>query len=232
MRTAQPQFNDAQQFVADLTNRRAQLTRFWHYFKRRDLDHRLVGARNALELATGELDQARGGMAVIEASSRRSFPGLSLDARRAINIAAIAYAEVLCLRLADTTLMSLAKEAVGPPRARGCLWRTAGMRGADRIDRAGARDPGEQGQRGPGREEPQRTPAASGPATVTAWIPRRHPNRSRWAKRMCWPASRSVPRRRFACPMSWARTPGTCFASCCADQRFTVCCAGGVAGRC
>ena len=39
------------------------------------------------------------------------FPGISLEARRAINIAAIAYAEVLCLRLARTQLVMQAREA-------------------------------------------------------------------------------------------------------------------------
>jgi len=113
MHTTQTQFNDAQQFVNDLTARRALLTRFWHYFKRRDLDRRLVGARSALQLAITQLEQSRADMALIDAEQPPEFPGLSLDARRAINIAAIAYAEVLCLRLADTSLMSLAKEAVG-----------------------------------------------------------------------------------------------------------------------
>jgi hypothetical protein len=113
VRTAQLQFNDAQQFVAELTARRAQLTRFWHYFKRRDLDHRLVGARSALELGMTQLDAARSGIVALDAEQPPQFPGLSIDARRAINIAAIAYAEVLCLRLAETALMGLAKEAVG-----------------------------------------------------------------------------------------------------------------------
>jgi hypothetical protein len=112
VRTAQTQFNDAHQFVADLTARRALLTRFWHYFKHRDLDHRLVGAGSALRLATAQLDEARGALTLIDGEQSPEFPGLSVDARRAINIAAIAYAEVLCLRLADTSLMSLAKEAV------------------------------------------------------------------------------------------------------------------------
>ena len=113
MRTAQTQFNDAQEFVADLVARRARLTRFWHYFKRRDLDRRLVGARTALGLATTQLEEARGALKALDAEQPPEFPGLSLEARRAINIAAIAYAEVLCLRLADTSLLSLAKEAVG-----------------------------------------------------------------------------------------------------------------------
>src|SRR5665213_2696806 len=112
VRTAQLQFNDAQQFVADLAARRALLMRFWHYFKRRDLEQQLIGAHSALAMAGAALDEARADMAVIEAEQPPEFPGLSLEARRAINIAAIAYAEVLCLRLADTTLMTLAKEAV------------------------------------------------------------------------------------------------------------------------
>jgi hypothetical protein len=113
LRTAQAQFNDAQQFVAELTARRALLTRFWHYFKRRDLDHRLVGAGGALGLATMQVEETRAALASVENEQPPEFPGLSLDARRAINIAAIAYAEVLCLRLANTPLMSLAKEATG-----------------------------------------------------------------------------------------------------------------------
>jgi hypothetical protein len=113
MRTAQAQFSDAEQFVTQLTARRAGLTRFWHYFKRRDLDRRLTGARTALDLATGHLEQARADAATVEGKQPPEFPGLSVDARRAINVTAIAYAEVLCLRLADTSLVSLAKEAMG-----------------------------------------------------------------------------------------------------------------------
>ena len=113
VRTAHAQFDEAQQFFSDLTARRAPLTRFWHYFKRRDLDRRLIGARSALGSATTQLDAARTGMTALAAGQPPQFPGLSLDARRAINIAAIAYAEVLCLRLTDTALMRLAKEAVG-----------------------------------------------------------------------------------------------------------------------
>jgi hypothetical protein len=112
LRTAQTQFNDAQQFVADLTARRGLLRRFWHYFKRRDLDRQLQGARSALDLSTTQLEQARLECATMDAAQAPEFPGLSLEARRAINVAAIAYAEVLCLRLTDTSLMSLAKEAM------------------------------------------------------------------------------------------------------------------------
>ena len=113
LRGAQSQFDEALQRVADLKAQRALLTRFWHYFRRRDLDHRLAAAQTAAEAAAAQLEQARSAAAAIEAEQPPPFPGVSLDARRAINIAVIAYAEVLCLRLADTTLMSLAKEAMG-----------------------------------------------------------------------------------------------------------------------
>ncbi len=43
----------------------------------------------------------------MEKEGAPEFPGLSLDARRAINLAAIAYAEVLCLRLVKTKLVTL-----------------------------------------------------------------------------------------------------------------------------
>ena len=45
------------------------------------------------------------------------FPGISLEARRAINIAAIAYAEVLCLRLDPDPLVELAREATAQREA-------------------------------------------------------------------------------------------------------------------
>ncbi len=75
VRTVQMQFNDAQQFVADLTARRARLQRFWHYFKRRDLEQRLVGAHGALELAGAALDQACADMAAIEAAAAGGVSG-------------------------------------------------------------------------------------------------------------------------------------------------------------
>ena len=56
----------------------------------------------------------RGAREVFDALDKEplpEFPGLTVEARRAINIDAIAYAEVLCLRLAKTQLVKLAREA-------------------------------------------------------------------------------------------------------------------------
>src|SRR5215469_7354230 len=120
--TAQKQLGDAQALaaaaeeeVAALAAERAQLTRLWHYFRRRALDQRLSASRANAAAAASTLEEAQRAAAELANNSAPEFPGLSLAARRAINLAAIAYAEVLCLRLAGikTPLVQLAREAVG-----------------------------------------------------------------------------------------------------------------------
>jgi hypothetical protein len=97
--------------LARMQAERARLTRFWHYFKRRALDHR-ISATSAVSAQAGELlADARVAVEALDQEAIPEFPGLSLEARRAINLAAIALAEVLCLRLATTNLVELAKQA-------------------------------------------------------------------------------------------------------------------------
>jgi hypothetical protein len=116
--SAEQHLGEAQQQVAqeaarlaELVGGRARLRRFWHYFKRRALEQRIAQARAAAAAADLALVDARAAAEQIAAQPTPEFPGLSLDARRAINIAAIAYAEVLCLRLARTQLVMQAREA-------------------------------------------------------------------------------------------------------------------------
>ncbi len=111
LRTAETQHVEAHEEVARLGAARSELTRFWHYFKRRDVDRRLHAAQSAAEAADTALGEARGAADELSAEPAPEFPGLSVEARRAINLAAIAYAEVLCLRLVDTPLVAFAKEA-------------------------------------------------------------------------------------------------------------------------
>ncbi len=99
--------------LAEMQAERARLTRFWHYFKRRRLDHRLTAASGTVAHADEALAAARAAVQALDQEAIPEFPGLSLDSRRAINLAAIALAEVLCLRLAKTNLVALAKEATG-----------------------------------------------------------------------------------------------------------------------
>ncbi len=111
LRGAETELAQAQAHCTDLATQRAGLTRFWHYFKRRDIDRRLRAAQVALSAADEALATARSAAQQLEEEPPPQFPGLSLEARRAINLAGIAYAEVLCARLIDTPLVALAKEA-------------------------------------------------------------------------------------------------------------------------
>ncbi|MBW4050598.1 MAG: hypothetical protein HIU85_03910 [Proteobacteria bacterium] len=97
--------------LADLEARRARLERFWHYFKRRALEQTIARTRAAAATVDLSLTAAREAVEEIAREPMPEFPGLSLDARRAINTAAVAYAEVLCLRLARTQLVAMAREA-------------------------------------------------------------------------------------------------------------------------
>ena len=113
LRSAETQAVDAGAHVASLQSQHAALTRFWHYFKKRGLAHQIESAKSSLAGAEATLAQSRAAFEAMEKEGAPEFPGLSLDARRAINLASIAYAEVLCLRLVKTKLVSLAREATG-----------------------------------------------------------------------------------------------------------------------
>jgi hypothetical protein len=101
--------------VGALQGERAALTRFWHYFRRRALERRIHAAEAAAAAAAASVTQARGELEALNQEPMPEFPGLSLQARRAINLAAIAYAEVLCARLEvlPAPLVTLSREATG-----------------------------------------------------------------------------------------------------------------------
>jgi hypothetical protein len=111
LRAAETSMAGAMTHVTDLETERARLTRFWHYLKRRALDQRIAQAQSLAAAANSALAEAREVAQTIEKEPVPEFPGLTVETRRAINIAAIAYAEVLCMRLAKTQLVKLAREA-------------------------------------------------------------------------------------------------------------------------
>ena len=96
------------------------LTRFWHYFKRRALDraHRRLRKRRSAATESALAERARGAWRRSKKRPAPGFPGLSVEARRAINLAAIAYAEALCLRLVKTPLVTHGSRSDRPPRSR------------------------------------------------------------------------------------------------------------------
>jgi len=111
LRSAESSAAEASNIVAGLEAERARLTRFWHYFKRRALEKKIADAVAAAVSANAALCDARAASEELEKEPTPEFPGLSVESRRAINIAAIAYAETLCLRLIKTRLVTLAREA-------------------------------------------------------------------------------------------------------------------------
>jgi len=111
LRGAETSAAEAVAHVSSLEGERALLTRFWHYFKRRTLDQRITQARSLAAAANAALTEAREKFDAIDKEPLPEFPGLTVEARRAINVHAIAYAEVLCLRLTKTQLVKLAREA-------------------------------------------------------------------------------------------------------------------------
>jgi hypothetical protein len=111
VQAAQARHVEVHRRMAELVAARGRLRRLWHYFKRRDIDRQLHEARDAASVAERELTEARAAAERLSEEPQPQFPGLSVEARRAINLAAIAYAEILCLRLIDTPLVALAREA-------------------------------------------------------------------------------------------------------------------------
>jgi hypothetical protein len=127
LRSAQALNETAAAQLAALEGERGTLTRWWHYFKRRALERRIHGAQAAVAAAADTLAQAQAALEALNQEREPEFPGLSLQARRAINLAAIAYAEVLCQRVLTlkSPLLTLARDAIakrgpaddyGPPK--------------------------------------------------------------------------------------------------------------------
>lgn len=90
----------------------SRMTAFWHYFRRRRLQKSLETLRSqvlAADAAVGDLHAER---STIEGEPLAEFPGISLSARRNINLAVIGYAELLCEQVDEFALTARTKEAV------------------------------------------------------------------------------------------------------------------------
>ena len=98
--------------VSELERYLAGLQRFWHYFQRRRVRQELHAASIQSLLAEQALTAARAERAALEAE-QPNFTGLSIDARRAINLAAVAYGQVLRERLTRTGLYEATYQASG-----------------------------------------------------------------------------------------------------------------------
>jgi len=119
LRAAETRAVEARAAVTDFEQRIQGLRQFWHYFQRRALRQLLQEANLHSLLCAQELESARSARTLLDAEAPPEFAGLSVEARRAINLAAVAYAQSLCDRLAPTGLLEPARVAAGrrePPR--------------------------------------------------------------------------------------------------------------------
>jgi len=90
----------------------AKLDKWWHRWERPKLQAKRPALQDAVTAADAALQAARARCENLEKAGAGDFPGLSVESRRAINIAAIACAEVLCLRLSRTNLVAAARTAM------------------------------------------------------------------------------------------------------------------------
>lgn len=106
---------DADQQRAHLSEAQSQLARltaFWHYFARRRLQKSLDALRHGVVIADAAVGDLHAERSAIGNEALDEFPGISLSARRNINLAIISYAESLCEHVDAYSLAARAKEAV------------------------------------------------------------------------------------------------------------------------
>jgi len=89
-----------------------RLTAFWHYFKRRRRQKSLESLRESVVAADAAVGDLHAERSAISGTANPDFPGISLAARRTINLAIISYAELLCEQVDAYGLAARAKEAV------------------------------------------------------------------------------------------------------------------------
>src|SRR5215510_8501540 len=112
LRQAESQMVAARQQLTALDARIAQLDKWWHRFQRPKVIAQRPALQAEVEAAEKTLLAARARCEQIEKAGAGDFPGISVAGRRAINLAAIACAEVLCLRLARTNMVAAARAAM------------------------------------------------------------------------------------------------------------------------
>lgn len=143
----------AEHAAADVRERQAALRtalaasqRWWHYFRRRELLRQCSGIEVEAASAGHELEQARALLVRIEEEGGAKYPGLSLDARRMLNLTVLAAAQVLALRVQPSALIPRMVDAMsradppvegGPEQAMGAMQEIARARAALTQNAAG-----------------------------------------------------------------------------------------------
>jgi hypothetical protein len=100
------------QHLAAAQNELGRLTAFWHYFERRRRQKALESLRQQVVVADAAVGDLHAERSAVDQESAPEFPGISLVARRNINLAIIGFAELLCEHVDTYGLAARAKEAV------------------------------------------------------------------------------------------------------------------------
>ncbi len=108
---ANAELETEEQTESAIRARLAAATGFWRYFGRRRLADQLARQVTRSGQARRYLEDMNEAKRTIEKEPWPEFPGLSLDGRRAINSAVIAYAQLLYARLAESGLALHARQA-------------------------------------------------------------------------------------------------------------------------
>ncbi len=98
--------------LSEAQNEIERLTAFWHYFRRRRRQKSLEALRQSVVMADAAVGDLHAERSAISNEALEEFPGISLSARRNINLAIISYAESLCEHVDAFGLAARAKEAV------------------------------------------------------------------------------------------------------------------------
>lgn len=97
--------------LKEMETRLASLHGFWNYFRRRRLADEVEAVRTQWDTAATRVTDVSDDRAAIEDQQPAEFPGMSIDGKRIVNTAVIAYAQQMVSQLATGGLALLAKEA-------------------------------------------------------------------------------------------------------------------------
>jgi hypothetical protein len=115
VRTAEAASSESSQAIARLRSEIAAHSRPWHHFKRKSLEAKLPAVEATHRAAEQVLGDLRAALDALLAEAEAPFPGLSVDAKRKINLALIAFAENLtqavATRFAKSALLARARAA-------------------------------------------------------------------------------------------------------------------------
>jgi hypothetical protein len=112
LRAAAEEAHEKRRVLTSAETQFASLTAFWHYFRRRRMHKTIESLRSEVMSAEALVGHLHAERDAIAKEPLTPFPGISLGARRNINLAVIAYAELLCEAVDAFGLTARTKEAM------------------------------------------------------------------------------------------------------------------------